>query len=354
MSAKIKSHPRSNRYRHAPKPRGVSTHEFKKVYWPYLPVVLIITILLTVSSQTGALTSLVRHPDGKVLSYATSMSVSGLLTDTNVARAQNGVAALGLNDKLDAAAQTKANDMASRNYWSHNTPEGNPPWIFVTNQGYSYQKLGENLAAGFSDEQSTINGWMNSPPHRENLLDSEFSEVGFGYANNSNYTSAGGGPMTIIVAFYGKPQVLAQQTTAPPAASTSPPASSSAPTAESEAAQPSASQSTPAETQDTAKPSSATPPATTQNVIKSADLAAKSSRAQLALGSLPLAKFGTTLAVVAGVAAIGLWLSRHALGIRRALAYSEAFAIRHPLMDLGLLIIAALSFLLTQTAGLIQ
>src|SRR5438132_3215953 len=86
---------------------------------------------------------------------------------------------------------------------------------FCFKSGYLYQKLGENLAAGFSDEQSTVNGWMASPPHRENLLDSAFSDVGFGFANNPDYTSAGGGPMTIVVAFYGNPQVLAAQTAVP-------------------------------------------------------------------------------------------------------------------------------------------
>src|SRR5581483_1227167 len=199
MSVKIKTVSKGSGHRHPHKPKGVSHKAFKKVYWPYIPVVLIITTLLSLSTQAGAFSVLKHFNSGRVLSYATSMSVNGLLGDTNSARAQNGVAPLSLNDQLDAAAQAKANDMATRNYWSHNTPDGNPPWVFVTAQGYSYQKLGENLATGFSDEQSTIDGWMASPPHRENLLDSAFNEVGFGFANIADYTAAGGGPMTIIV-----------------------------------------------------------------------------------------------------------------------------------------------------------
>lgn len=350
MTAKIKNHPKTTRHRQPHKPRGISDRDFRKVYWPYIPVVLIITFLLSVAGQTGAISSLIRHPDGKVLSYATSMSVSGLLADTNAARSQNGVSSLNLNAKLDAAAQAKANDMAQRNYWSHNTPEGNPPWVFVTAQGYSYQKLGENLAAGFADEQSTINGWMASQPHRENLLDPDFKEVGFGYANNPNYTSAGGGPMTIIVAFYGEPQVLAQQTSAP-AASPSSTSHSSAPSAPVAAVVPT--KKAPAK-KPTSKKIGKTPPATTDTTIKSDTLATKASRAQIALGSTAWARFGTTLAIMGALAAIGIWLSRHALSVRRALLVGERFAIRHPLMDVGLLIIAALSLLLTQTAGLIQ
>lgn len=291
-----------------------------------------------------------------MLSYATSMSVGGLLADTNTSRAQNGVASLKLNGKLDAAAQAKANDMASRNYWSHNTPEGNPPWVFVTAQGYSYQKLGENLAAGFGDEQATINGWMASPPHRENLLDPAFSDVGFGYANNPNYTSAGGGPMTIVVAFYGKPQVLSAQTTAPPPPSSSVKSSTTPPPAAPVKVEPPAPapQPTPQITQ--AEPTKKAPvaPATTQSDTGSSQLAASSSRAQIALASFPWARLGTTLAIVGAVTAMGLWVSRHALAVRRAVVVGETFAIRHPLMDVGLLIIASLSYLLTQTAGFIQ
>src|SRR3989344_4218630 len=212
MTAKIKTRSKRSSHRASRRPKGISDKAFKKVYWPYIPVLIIIGVLLTLSASVGAVSTFIQHPDGKVLAYATSMSSGGLLSSTNSARSQNGVKSLKINSKLASAAQAKANDMASRNYWSHNTPEGKTPWTFVLAKGYSYQKLGENLAAGFSGEQATVNGWMGSAPHKENLLDSAFSEVGFGWANNANYTSAGGGPMTIVVAFYGKPQVLSAQT----------------------------------------------------------------------------------------------------------------------------------------------
>jgi len=327
MTAKIKTRSRLGRSRHQHKPRGVSAHAFEKVYWPYIPVLIVVGVLLTFSGQSGALQAAIQHHAGKVLAYSTSMSVSGLLTDTNAARSRNGVASLNLNDQLDAAAQASANDMAARNYWSHNTPEGNPPWVWVTNQGYTYQKLGQNLAAGFNDEQSTINGWMASAPHRENLLDPAYSNVGFGFANNPNYTSASGGPMTIIVAFYGAPAATAA---AAPTNSTPP-----APVASSKKA---------------TKPL----PTTTQTPTSGVTLALQTSRAQVAFAKLPFSSFATGLATFGVVAAVGLWVSRHLLNLRRALLHSEAFVINHPLMDVGLLTIAALSYLLSQTAGLIQ
>src|SRR5690606_3424397 len=115
----------------------------------------------------------------------------------------NGKAALSLNDKLNAAAQAKAEDMKARNYWSHNTPDGQEPWVFFDAQGYIYKKAGENLAYGFATSTETVTGWMNSPSHKANLLDGAFTEVGFGFANSENFVSTGN--ETIIVAMYAQP-----------------------------------------------------------------------------------------------------------------------------------------------------
>src|SRR4051812_28583955 len=104
------------------KPKNINKRSFEKVYWPFIPVVLAIGILLSVGASSGNLQAYVKHPDGRVLAYSSSMSIGGLLADTNTARAANGVAALSLSAKLDAAAQNSADDMAARNYWSHNTP----------------------------------------------------------------------------------------------------------------------------------------------------------------------------------------------------------------------------------------
>lgn len=365
MSAKIKNSLRSSGH-HKYKPKGVSSKAFERVHWPYLPVLLIAGLLLSLGGQSGALQAAMRHPGSKVLAYSTSMSVSGLLSESNSQRANNSVGALALNGQLNAAAQAKANDMATRNYWSHNTPEGSPPWIFVDAQGYAYQKLGENLAAGFSSEQSTVAGWMASQPHKENLLDPAFSNVGFGFANNDNYTSAGGGPMTIVVAFYGKPR-SSPAPPPPPAASTPPAAPVSKPPTTPQPTPP----APPAESQPTAEPApetaqpagSETPtpkteskdkPATTDTPTSGITLSLRTSRAQVAFAHLPAASLATGLASFVAFAALGLWVSKHALAARRAFSKSEAFAIRHPLIDIGLITIAACAYLLTQTAGLIQ
>lgn len=356
MAAKIKSASTQRSRGHKHKPRGVSDRVFEKVHWPYLPVLMLALFLISVSVQTGVLRAAVRNPNAEVLAYATNMSISGLLSSTNSARNGEGAAALQLNSKLIAAAQAKAEDMANRNYWSHNTPEGNPPWIFVNNQGYAYQKLGENLAAGFNDEQAAINGWLASPPHKENLMDTSFSEVGFGFANNPDYTSAGGGPMTVVVAFYGKPVV---------AAASSPVASAPAPTKQSKSpAQPAAApepepapepaappqQTAPTPTETASRPQAVT----TESPQTGVSLAVRTSRAQVAFAKVPLSSFATGMASFIAIAAVIFWLSHHVIGLRRALARSEGFVFKHPMLDLALVIVAGLSYLLTRTAGFIQ
>ncbi|MBX4190897.1 hypothetical protein KW794_02300 [Candidatus Saccharibacteria bacterium] len=340
---------------HHTKPKNIHKRTFEQVYWPYIPLVLIISLLLGLGATGGNLQAYVRHPGGRVLAYATSMSINGLLTSTNASRASNGVAGLSLNNKLNAAAQASADDMANRNYWSHNTPEGNPPWIWVTNQNYSYQKLGQNLATGFADEQSTIDGWMNSPPHRENLLDPAFTEAGFGFANNPNYTAAGGGPMTIMVAFYGKPQVLAASTPTPTQQTPAKQPIATVPVTQpaEQAVEPVAQQSTPQAAQSEPKPTNQ--PINTETDTKTTPAPqVKQSRIQLALANSNLSPAATSVTIIGALVIFGFWAMRHLLAIRKFLLKGERYALNHPLTDVALLIIACLLFILSQTAGLVR
>lgn len=302
MTAKIKTSPRHRGHDRPFRPKRVSRQAFSRVYWPYLPVILAIGFLSSLGVKQNSFLTALKHPTGKTLAYASSMQQQALLVDTNKQRQQSHLPPLQLNTQLDAAAQDKARDMTSRNYWSHNTPDGSPPWVFVVNQNYTYQKLGENLAAGFNDEQAAINGWMASPHHRENLMDPSFREVGFGVAQSSNYTSAGGGPMTVVVAFYGKP------------ASDEPVIST----------------------------------------VQGENTPSSVSVAQLATAKLPIASLATDLAIGATIMAILIWAGRHIRALRRTLVTGEQFAFSHPLLDVGLIIIAALSYLLSRTAGLIH
>ncbi len=189
---------KNKKVHHTGKRNEKHTKGFLKAYAPYLPLLIIVGFGLFIST-TGTFKKI----RGDVLAYATNTTDSGLLDATNKERAENGLPPLKYNVTLDQAAQSKAQDMSSRDYWSHNTPDGKEPWIFFDQAGYKYYKAAENLAYGFDDSDATLVGWMNSPSHRANVLDSELTEVGFGIINVENYQNKG--HETIVVAMYGKP-----------------------------------------------------------------------------------------------------------------------------------------------------
>ncbi len=86
------------------------------------------------------------------------------------------------NPLLVKAAELKAKDMATRGYFSHEGPNGETPWTWLDKVGYAYVYAGENLAVNFFDSADVHRAWMNSPAHRENLLDKKFTEIGVGMA----------------------------------------------------------------------------------------------------------------------------------------------------------------------------
>ena len=275
-----------------------------------MPLALIISTMLVLSVGMHKL----RHG---VLSYATNVSSQALLEATNQQRIANHVAGLRLNDKLSAAAQAKANDMATRNYWAHNTPDGNPPWVFFNQAGYTYEKAGENLAYGFASSADTVAGWMNSPSHRENLLDSAFEDVGFGFANVANYQ--GKGNETIVVAEYGTPRITLTSTQLPSIPLNATYAGRAATLG----------------TNVNAEPASRT--------IAVSQL--------LAGGRLPGINL---LIVVSALFGLGLLLIKHSLALRKSLIKGERFALHHPLFDITVLSFLGLCAMLLQNTGVIR
>jgi hypothetical protein len=134
-----------------------------------------------------------------VLGYAANISPSEVIRLTNERRTANGLSSLSENKSLDAAALAKGQDMLSKGYWAHFGPDGTSPWTFFTNFGYKYQYAGENLARDFSSPQGAVEAWMNSPTHKENILNPKYKEIGIGVVEGS----LGGADTTIIVQFFG-------------------------------------------------------------------------------------------------------------------------------------------------------
>lgn len=237
---------------------------------------------------------------GNVLGSHTNISRLSLLTSTNQERVKRSVSPLSENQLLNEAAQAKAEDMKQRNYWSHETPDGKQPWVFVDASKYSYDKAGENLAYGFMSSDATVAGWMQSPSHRENMLDNGYTEVGFGIAEASGYQ--GGGLETIVVAFYAAPtnkQLPAVQ-------------SSNA---------------------DTNAPSNQEPVSFIASITDS-----QATWASFVVG------------IITGISA-GFLIARHSLRLKRIISSGEHFIMHHPILDLSMTGIVVIGVLLLQTAG---
>lgn len=100
----------------------------------------------------------------------------------NSDRNSSSLHSLAYNPVLEKAAQEKANDMAEKGYFAHNSPEGITPWHWIRKAGYEFIYAGENLAVNFSDSSDVNNAWMNSPGHRANILNDKFTEVGIATA----------------------------------------------------------------------------------------------------------------------------------------------------------------------------
>lgn len=107
------------------------------------------------------------------------LTQTGVIAQTNHERTTRGLLALSENQKLDAAAAAKVNDMFAKQYFEHVSPSGLGPGGLADRVGYTYVIVGENLALGnFADDQALLTAWMNSPGHRANILNARFEEIG--------------------------------------------------------------------------------------------------------------------------------------------------------------------------------
>jgi hypothetical protein len=137
----------------------------------------------------------------RVLGYAANISPAEVIRLTNIQRVQNGLQPLAESSLLDAAALAKGNDMLAKGYWAHFAPDGTSPWNFFLNFGYKYKYAGENLARDFPDAAGAVDAWMNSPSHRENIVNPNYEDIGIGVVEGN----LAGVSTTIIVQFFGTP-----------------------------------------------------------------------------------------------------------------------------------------------------
>ncbi|MFE2052377.1 CAP domain-containing protein [Streptomyces sp. NPDC059459] len=101
---------------------------------------------------------------------------------TNRERSAAGLPVLAADPRLTAAAQAHSADMVARDFYSHTDPDGGRPWDRAAAAGAARRTVGENIACGQRSPADVVEGWMNSPGHRANILKADFTHIGIGFA----------------------------------------------------------------------------------------------------------------------------------------------------------------------------
>ncbi len=88
------------------------------------------------------------------------------------------------NSSLENAAQRHSNDMAIRDFFSHTGSDGSTPADRVSNAGYRWRAVAENIAAGYTTPDSAVQTWLNSPGHCANIMGPDYRHLGVAKALN--------------------------------------------------------------------------------------------------------------------------------------------------------------------------
>jgi uncharacterized protein YkwD len=143
----------------------------------FVPVLLVIIV----TANTGLLTPKTAH--------ALDNEEALFLQTINNYRAQNGLGPLAESPALDGVAEWMANDMATKNYFSHEDSLGRDPFARMDDLGYGYNTWrGENLVAGTETSDRSFYMWQTSPPHNDNMLGSHYTVIGIARAYDPSST----------------------------------------------------------------------------------------------------------------------------------------------------------------------
>ncbi len=169
------------------------------ISWEALLIYLLLFILL----QVGF--SIFSYLRPGVLGISSSIDIKRVIDLTNAERVKKGLGAVTENEALNRAAKLKAQNMFEENYWAHFAPSGKSPWDFITGSGYRFTYAGENLAKNFYNSDDVVVAWMNSPSHRNNLLNEHYKDIGVAVVNGI----LNGQETTLVVQAFGTTETFA-------------------------------------------------------------------------------------------------------------------------------------------------
>lgn len=194
--------------RHLFHPQRSNNHRPKLLH----PKPLIFMSLLALGFfQIVGFASTLNLEKGSILGYASSITISQIITDTNKERTDKGLIPLTFNELLSNAAESKAEDMFNNQYWAHTSPSGKEPWDFIKSVNYNYKVAGENLARDFDSTKPMVEAWMNSPTHKANIMNPRYRDIGLAVVNGK----LNGFETTLVVQMFGTLSTQSQSESQP-------------------------------------------------------------------------------------------------------------------------------------------
>lgn len=109
-------------------------------------------------------------------------NLKDLIELINEVRAFNDAGPLSIEDKLTAAAEQHAAFMLQHSILSHSGRNESNFEKRIQKETYSYKSAAENIAFGVATNEEVLDLWMNSPPHKKNLINPDFTQIGIGVA----------------------------------------------------------------------------------------------------------------------------------------------------------------------------
>ncbi len=131
------------------------------------------------------------YPEIKAEAVASSSEyrdkIERIVELVNEERAKDGVAPVTLNETLTDAAMLRAEEITEQ--FSHTRPDNTSCFTVLKDYNIGYYACAENIAAGNSTADATMNQWVNSSGHYNNLMNATYTEIGVGvvYAPDSEY-----------------------------------------------------------------------------------------------------------------------------------------------------------------------
>jgi uncharacterized protein YkwD len=128
----------------------------------------------------------------------------------NQIRAAHGLHTLALSPSLSAAALEHTREMVADGYFAHRSADGTPFWKrirdYYPDGAFGYWSVGENLfwTTGPSTASAGLDAWMASPPHRANILDPTWQQVGVASVDSTDAPGVFGRvAVTVITTDFG-------------------------------------------------------------------------------------------------------------------------------------------------------